>query len=499
MSTNTGNILLAFSLFIIIVLNVTTASRYPETWTDEVMYIDSAINLVEGNGFTSSAWPSQSKDEFWSSNSPLYSLLEAGWIKIFGSGVNTTRILSYIFGIISVFLISIGLKNFNLVRSKTLRNTSMVFLLMLFPIVYAYRIGRPDIVCLLLSSSTFAAASFQSSRLRDTLLVFSAMLTPFANLSVVFFILTVICIGFLFFRRKILRDAVLISVGIGLGVVLLLGFYWFNDSLNRFLMITVGSGHTLLGQMAQYIIFDDNRVIEKFKAFPSGYLQSISNWPYTTLLLIFSYLLLLLPKVNRNKINYFFIVSIFSVPLILLSIGEYTWLMSWMHISLLTIAIFYSIDHLDWRNNSKILRSSLVPLFLCASIGFPWTICIALSEWDQRSREPIEDFAEKHITSDDIVVIDPFVYFEAKKRAKGVFSTSYGGGQGLREIPEEQKQSISKMIIEEDDFIEMQSKYDGQWKITGQFYLDLRDYGIFNYRFKDFRTWDTLLVYEREQ
>ena len=110
-----------------------------------------------------------------------------------------------------------------------------------------------------------------------------------------------------------------------------------------------------------------------------------------------------------------------------------------------------------------------------------------------------ENFAEKHITPDDNVVVDQFMYFEAKKRAKGVFSISYGGGHGLREIPEEQKQLISKMMIREDDFIEMQLKYGGQWKITDQFYLDLRDHGAFNYRFEDFREWDTLLVYEREQ
>ena len=124
---------------------------------------------------------------------------------------------------------------------------------------------------------------------------------------------------------------------------------------------------------------------------------------------------------------------------------------------------------------------------------------VTLSEWNERSREPIENFAQKHITSNDIVVIDPYVYFEAKKRAKGVFATTYGGGHGLKDIPEKQRRSVSKMIIEEDDFIRMQAKYGGQWKITDHFYLTLKDYGVFNYRFGDFRNWDTLIVYEREE
>ena len=141
----------------------------------------------------------------------------------------------------------------------------------------------------------------------------------------------------------------------------------------------------------------------------------------------------------------------------------------------------------------------MVPLVLSALIGWPLMMGIAFSEWDERSQESIEQFAEKHISLNDTVVIDPYVYFEAKKRAKGVYGTGYGGGHGLREIPEEQRRSISKMIIKENDFIRMQSKYNGQWKVTDHFYIELKDYGWLEHRFGDFRDWDTLVVYERDQ
>ncbi len=499
MNTNCGSIITVFLIVIFLLLNITTATLYPEPWVDEVLYIDPAINLAEGNGFNSSAWPSQSKDEFWSSNSPLYPILEAAWIKVFGSELIVTRVLSYIFALFSSIFIYLGLKNYNLVRSETLRKTCIIFLLMLFPVAYAYRIGRPDILCLLLASSTFAATSFPSSRLRNALLIFSSLLAPLANLSLVFFILTIVCVGFLFFGRKILKDATLIVVGFSLGIFLMLGLYWFNDSLHRFLMISVGSGHTLLGQVAQYIVFDDARVITKLKEFPMIYLNSLFWWPYTTLLITVTYLLLLIPKINRNKINYFIIVSVLSTPLVLGLLGKYTWHYSWMHISVLSIGIFYSIDQLDWQKKTIILRSCVVPLVLSALIGWPLMMGIAFSEWDERSQESIEQFAEKHISSNDTVVIDPYVYFEVKKRAKGVYGTSYGGGHGLREIPEEQRRSISKMIIKENDFIRMQSKYNGQWKVTDHFYIELKDYGWLQYRFGDFRNWDTLVVYERDQ
>ncbi|SVD30864.1 uncharacterized protein METZ01_LOCUS383718, partial [marine metagenome] len=79
MKKNIGHIVLIFLMFTIFILNIATATRYPVPWTDEVLYIDPAINLAEGNGFISTAWPSQSKEEFWASNSPLYPLLQAGW------------------------------------------------------------------------------------------------------------------------------------------------------------------------------------------------------------------------------------------------------------------------------------------------------------------------------------------------------------------------------------------------------------------------------------
>ena len=499
MKKNIGHIILIFLMFIIFILNVATATRYPVPWTDEVLYIDPAINLAEGNGFTSTAWPSQSKEEFWASNSPLYSILQAGWIKAFGAELISTRLLSYILGFVAVILISIGLKNFNLVTSEILRKFSMLFLLMMFPIAYAYKIGRPDVVCLFLSSSIFAAASFPVSRVRNTLLVFSSMLAPFANLSVIFFIATLIGVGLLFFGKRILRDAILITVGMSLGILFMLAFYWFNDSLSQFLMITVGSGHTLLGQIAQYVAFDDSRVLEKLKDFPVGYFRSFFSWPYTTYLLVCAYLILLLPRTNRNRINFFFSASVLCVPFFLLLLGEYTWLMNWMHISVLTVAIFYSIDRLDWRKHALIYSSSVVPLILCVLIGFPWMMGIVFSEWDERSLEEIESFAEKHITLNDTVVVNCYVYFEARKRTKDLLVSSYGGGRGFKEIPPEQARLVSKMIIREDEFFLMQSKYGGQWKVTDQFSLPLKDYGFFNYRFGDFRVWDSLVVYERDE
>ena len=78
-----------------------------------------------------------------------------------------------------------------------------------------------------------------------------------------------------------------------------------------------------------------------------------------------------------------------------------------------------------------------------------------------------------------------------------MFTISYGGGHGLRKIPIEQAINVNKAIVQEAEFSIMQIKYGGEWKVKDVFYMELKDYGQFQYRFGDFRDWNRLVVYER--
>ena len=497
MSFKTSNTLIFLFFAAFLLLNISTATLYPVPNTDEILYIDPAINLAEGNGFRSSAWPSQSKEEFWSSNVPLYSLLQAGVMKIFGTDFVVTRSFTYILAIFSGIFLATGLRNYNLIRLEKFRNACVIFFLMIFPIAYAYRSGRPDILSLMLASTTFVITSMKHSNLRKILLFLSSMLIPLASLALVFLILTVLLVCFLFFGRKVLQDAKIIISGIILGAMFMVAFYFFNNSLIQFLIITFGSGHTLLGQIGQYFISDDARVLNKIKELPITYLQSISWWPYSMILLFSSYLILLSSKTNRNKMNYFFITLIITIPFILGLLGKYTWHYSWMHFSILTIGIFYSLEQLDWQKHKIVLTSSASLLIVTALIGWPWMLWIALSESDVRSQDSIENFIERHVNQNDTVVVDEYVYFLAKKRAKELFTITYGGGRGLREIPIEQAINVNKAIVQEAEFSIMQTKYGGEWEVTDVFYMELKDYGQFQYRFGEYRDWNRLVVYEK--
>jgi len=67
-------------LGVVLITNISTAELSPTVWMDEVMFTDPAVNLRLFGRFTSSAWPAQSDQDFWSSYPPLHSLLLSAWL-----------------------------------------------------------------------------------------------------------------------------------------------------------------------------------------------------------------------------------------------------------------------------------------------------------------------------------------------------------------------------------------------------------------------------------
>src|SRR5438045_50028 len=79
--THERRVVVAFAALLFIA-NVLTAKVTPITLDDEVLLSDAGVNLYMGHGFTSTAWPGQSKSEFWAGNLPLYSACLSVWLKI---------------------------------------------------------------------------------------------------------------------------------------------------------------------------------------------------------------------------------------------------------------------------------------------------------------------------------------------------------------------------------------------------------------------------------
>ena len=83
-------------LSVFFIINLFTVDKFPCVSQDEVMFTDPAANLYLGNGFTSSAWFFQGREEFWAGNLPLYSFLVYCWIKLFGFSLTAVRSFNYV-------------------------------------------------------------------------------------------------------------------------------------------------------------------------------------------------------------------------------------------------------------------------------------------------------------------------------------------------------------------------------------------------------------------
>src|SRR4028119_1304776 len=138
------SLIVTIVLLVFLLLGFVVASRLPinnGTMVDEIMFIDPATNLYLGNGFTSSAWFAQAKNEFWAGYPPLYSLILFLWMQIFGFSIATAKSLNYVLIIVAGLLLWLSVIRLNLVNSTRSRVTLIAIFLANLEDSFNYRTG----------------------------------------------------------------------------------------------------------------------------------------------------------------------------------------------------------------------------------------------------------------------------------------------------------------------------------------------------------------------
>lgn len=458
---------LALVALAVLAVNLLHLDRYPLSWIDEVMYTDPAYNLATGQGFVSSAWGSQSVEEFWASNTPLYSLLLGGWLALLGPEWMNVRGFSLLLGIATATALTIATRNFGWIRKTEYQVSFFLLVLTIFPIVYSYRIARPDILGLCLSSLLLYFFSLPAGRLRYVCVLLTAACLPATSLAVALFAAIQGAGAFLFFRKKVFVDVLVLGTGLGVGAAALAFFYLVNDALLRFSMITVGSGHTLLGQLGQFVVYGDTRALEKLSSIPGSYLAVLFYFPLT-MTLVLAATIFCAVSFRMNRIQVCILTSAFLTPLLLLIAGKYTWHYNWMHFSILLIFIFSLSDQFA----GTVRPVAWAWIAMLSALGLPWLTIHLATDWRTLSPSHLESFVEEHVDSDDVLVADPSIYYLARAKGASVFTPNYGGGRGLPEIPDHQRIAVTKIIVPEDLLERMAAKYGGSWQPTATFFME---------------------------
>ncbi len=234
---------IAFTGFMLV--NLFTAERSPVVWQDEVALVDPAVNLSQGNGFTSTSWW-QTGDRFFAGNAPLYSMLLYPWISMFGVHATAVRSLNYVLILGVISLLWIGLRKLDLVRTTPARLFFTALVLCGYGVTFCYRSGRYDCLGMLIVSWLFASLAIKRRPLRFAVEVLLAALVPWAALQLIPFIAMMSLLLLVLRGRDALRDVAAVVAGGILGSLSLIAFFMEHGVWGDFLMAcTIQSGTRL--------------------------------------------------------------------------------------------------------------------------------------------------------------------------------------------------------------------------------------------------------------
>jgi len=233
-----------------IAVNIFTLGNLPP-WIDEVMMLDTSYNMAFHGSWETTAWYRVVGQYPFSTYPPLYQLLAAAWIRLFGGSLVAVRSLNLLVTFV------LGGTCLHLMRRYGVRLTAwtaVLFTLLLWgtsEMAWMYRNGRPDMLCALLLVLTLQSVgsylSVKSSASRLAVVLTSALLLCSG-------IQAAVCLFALWLfsfiaakghRRECLRVLILLLSGVFLGLLMVALFMAAHGRLLAFASSIVQYSATL--------------------------------------------------------------------------------------------------------------------------------------------------------------------------------------------------------------------------------------------------------------
>ena len=411
-------------------INVFTAERSPTVSMDEVWFVEPAINLVEGRGFTTNAWDTQDRFEFWAGNAPLYSLLLSGWLEVVPFSPRGVRALNYVITLLAAVAVWIGVWRFGLVTRESSRLLLFAAILSSYSISFSSRSGRYDCTAMLLFALVFLAASFRKPLL-VALVAFFIIPAGF-QLSVYSFVLAALVLFFC--RARALPYLLAFSGGLLAGLFALLALYTANGVLSDFAGTL--TRHSVAGMATAAEASPFNRLADKWRQLPKALLTDPFN------LLLIAVLL-----VRKEKPARLAVTLGIALPVVIQLLYTYRIYYGWMLVIPLLIAAL-TID-------TRILRIAVVVVILG---GLPLRWALTAVEWRSRDYQPVEQLVARNVREGEWVFSDWQAYYPVKQRTPDVFLPPY-----LRAFTTAEKDRVTLLILGRDS-AKFRYSFPGQWQ-----------------------------------
>jgi hypothetical protein len=433
-----------------VAVNLATGTRYPAVWVDEVQFADPAINLVSGHGFTSSVWVKQDAAAFWAGNVPLYTGLLAAWLKVTGVSVLAVRSLNFVLMPLVAIVVWAFARRSGLVPDARARLLLVGLLLTGHALTFSFRMGRYDVLGMLLFALAAFAWTVPAPRRRRVALFGLAALAPACGLQLVPAAVLYCALLLLFRRRACVRDVAAVGAGLVAGAAGLYAFYATHGVWEAFRASTTAVG--VIG----------HGLADKLRDLPRIYLADKSQ-----LALACAALVLLVttrrPPWRCDPLR-FGLAAAVVIPAVLQLAAKFPVYYGWLVYAPLAVGVTGALGATSNGVRPSRRVTGLVAICLAAAVavGLPARLVGSAWNWNRSDPAALEREVVTSIGADDVVLTDFKAYYAVKQHATALFAPTYLGPMGDAE-----KRSLTAVLVRADRAPAILSGVSGDWRAVG--------------------------------
>jgi hypothetical protein len=453
--------LVALFLLAFLAVNLLTATRYPFPWNDECDIAEPAVSLLHGHGFVIR----------FSEILSLYSFLLVPWMKLFGTTLVALRAASIVSVAAAFAVLWSAVKRLGFVEGASSRLFLLFLLSTEYAMIFAYRDGRYDGFGALLMSLALWILSIPNRRARILSLAVLSLLLAWAGLQFLPVLFAAGLVFFLFYRSKYLPEIAVSWCASALGAAALFLSIRASGRLAGFLKFIHAqpSGPTILANWLHHRGFHQANYIPKDFSLP---------FLLAAVLLLFLFLPRPQGEESRPRAANFrpqaqkshallafglvFTVVLTAVMLAAAKLPTY-------YCYLLAIPLGLAIASALAQPQPRWLRGATLGLCaLSALAGAGLNLAVCLSDWRDRDYARVQEFIAQSVRPADIGYIDSEGYLAARTIAADVYLPEIAGGDILDQLSEEQRKSITVLVIRPEDAARVLASFGDQWQPTGQ-------------------------------
>jgi hypothetical protein len=466
--------LLALGSFLL--FNLLTATAYPVPWLDDCEVSEPAVSFFYGHGYIFR----------FSEMLGMYTILLVPWMKVFGASLQSVRSADIVCMTAAFFVLWSAVKRLDLVTHAAMRFLLLFLLATEYAMIFAYRSGRYDGFGALIMVVVLWIMSIREKRMRIALLSAICLFVPWAGLQFMPLLFTAGLVLFLFFRWKYWMEiaASYLASAVGAGCFLLC--VYFSGRLPGYLK----SVHASLTGPAIFAHWFRTGEFHHSNFLPKD-LSLAFLFPAAVLLLI---ALLRDKQITRRSVLSF--ALLFTVLLVCIQclVSKFPTYYCYMVVIPLTIAICAGLP----KCKAGALKSATLLLCLLSVLaGAGLNFAAWAYDRQDRSYARIEQFIGSVIRADDIAYVDHEGYLAARPLAKDVYLPTIPGGGILLLLSQQQKDSITVLVIHPEELSEVLKTFGGDWQMTGKLAPTQRSlFGDRNLGFVTFRP-NTLVALRR--